>query len=165
AQRRLAAQGLLPALEVQGAALADRGAGWALSPGAAADGNAKVGAAAKLPLLLLRERGRFSAAAARAEQQALEVARVRRDVGIAVRAAANDVAALERLLGARRAAAAQARVLRDGEQRRFEAGESTLFLVNARERAVLDEDAKLAGLEAKRLAAGAALEAARGGTS
>ncbi len=165
AQRRLAAQGLLPALEVQAVALADRGGAWSLSPGAALDGNAKVGATAKLPVLLLRERGRLSAAAARDEQQRLELARVRREVGIAVRTAANDVAALDGLLEAQRAAVAQARALRDGEQRRFEAGESTLFLVNTRERAVLDEEAKLAALEAKRLVAAAALDAARGDRS
>jgi outer membrane protein TolC len=163
AQRLFAAQGLLPALEVQATALADRGGPWALSPDAAASANAKLGATAKLPLLLMRERGRFSAASAREDQQRLEVVRVRREVGIAVRTAANDVATFDRLLTTQRSAVALARLMRDGEQRRFEAGESTLFLVNARDRAVLDEEAKLAGLEAKRLAAGAALDAALGG--
>lgn len=161
AQRRFAAQQLLPAVELQASALAD-GGGWDGALGGAAAGNAKVGATAKLPVLLLRERGRLAAAAAREDQQELDLARVRRDVAVVVRAAANDVATLDRLLVAQRRAVLQARLLRDGEQRRFEAGESTLFLVNARERTVLDEETKLAAVEAKRLVAGLELGAALG---
>ena len=56
----------------------------------------------------------------------------------------------------------QARLLRDGEQRKFENGESTLFLVNTRERAVIDEEVKRIALEAKYAAARAALAVAIG---
>jgi len=55
-----------------------------------------------------------------------------------------------------------ARQLRDGEQQRFDAGESSLLLVNLRERTLLDEQGKLAALEAKRQAAEAALAVAIG---
>jgi outer membrane protein TolC len=161
AQRRFALQQLLPAVELQAAALGDGGAPIP-ALGAAADDHAKIGATAKLPLLLLRERGRLAAATARAEQQELDRARVARELGVAIRTAANDVAAADRLLAGQRRAASQARLLRDAEQRRFEAGESTLFLVNARERTVLDEATKLAAIEAKRLVAGVELAAALG---
>ena len=89
--------------------------------------------------------------------------RTRRDVGVQVRAAANDVRVLDRLLVAQRTAVAQAAALRDGEQRRFEEGESTLFLVNVRERVVLEEGLKLASLEARRLLVQVELETALGG--
>jgi outer membrane protein TolC len=55
-----------------------------------------------------------------------------------------------------------ARLLRDAEQARFLAGESTLLTVNLRERLVLDEAAKLAAVEGKIAGARAALAAAVG---
>jgi outer membrane protein TolC len=121
-----------------------------------------VGATAKLPLLLLKERGRLAAANAREEHWELDRTRLARDVSVAIRVAANDVSTLDRLLAAQGRAVAHARVLRDGEQRRFEAGESTLFLVNQRERALLDEALRLAGLEARAITARAELATALG---
>ena len=56
----------------------------------------------------------------------------------------------------------QVRILSAGERAKFESGESTLFLVNARERQVLDEEMKQIALQAKRLAARAALAVAAG---
>lgn len=159
AQRRLVAQQRLPALAVRLAALEAAEGGL---PADAEAGSAKLGASLSQPLLLLKERGRLDLAGAREEQQELELQRVRRDVVIGVRAAAAAIGALDRQLAAQRVAVTQARQLRDGEQRRFEEGESTLFLVNARERTVLDEEVRLAALEAKRLAAEVELDAARG---
>jgi outer membrane protein TolC len=163
AQRRLAAQQLLPAVELQAAALADRGTGRLPTTGASAD-DAKLGVTAKLPHLVLRERGRLAGAVARDEQQRWELARVRRDVAVVVRTAANDLSTLDRLLLAQEQVVAQVRLLLAGELRRFEAGESTLFLVNTRERAVLDEEVRRAGLEARRLIARSAFVAAIGGS-
>jgi outer membrane protein TolC len=111
----------------------------------------------RTPILFLKERGRLSAASLRLEQQEVERARVRREIAYAVRVAVNDLATTGRLLGIQSATVAQARLLRDGEPRKFENGESTLFLVNARERLVLDEQLKLAALEAKALSARAEL--------
>jgi outer membrane protein TolC len=51
----------------------------------------------------------------------------------------------------------QARQLLVGETRRFENGESQLLTVNLRERLVLEEELKLASLEAKYASARAAL--------
>ena len=42
-----------------------------------------------------------------------------------------------------------ATLLRDAEEIRFEAGESSLFLVNQRERTLIEAQAKLVELEAK----------------
>ena len=52
--------------------------------------------------------------------------------------------------------------LGDAEQRRFDAGESSLFLVNQRERGLLYETTKLADAEVKRIASTAKLATALG---
>lgn len=160
ALRRLAVQQQLPYAAAELGGLADAGAPRVLPSGSADD--LKVGLTVRSPLLFLRERGRAGAAGLRVDQQQLERDRVRREVGATVRAAAGDVAAVERAIDGQRAAVELARRLLRGEQQRFEAGESTLFLVNARERAVLDEALRLAGLEARAFTAGAELAAALG---
>jgi len=68
----------------------------------------------------------------------------------------------QQLIGLQVMAIQQARFLRDGEFRRFEAGESTFFLVNQRDRQLLDEQVKLAAFEAKYAVARAALAVALG---
>lgn len=161
AQRQLAAQQLLPSASLDATALADRATReWALST--APDGNLKLGASLKLPVLLLKERGKLTQARAKEDSQRLELALVRRDLAVGVRSVAIALRALDEMLVVQRRALTQAGLLRDGEQRRFEAGESTLFFVNIRERTVLDEAAKLAALEAKRMTIEVELQAAIG---
>ena len=85
-----------------------------------------------------------------------------RDVAIAIRVAANDLNVLRTLLALQARNVQNTRLLRDAEQVKFLNGESTLLVVNLRERAVLDESVKLAQYEAKVAAARAALAAAIG---
>ncbi len=163
-ERRLVAQQLwVPSAELTYTPIADRAGGLdALGESFGGSDDAKWGASFKLPLLALKERGKYVAAAGKRDQERLQLANVRRDVGIAVRSAANDLAALDTLLQLQAAAVTQARMLRDAEQRMFDAGESTLFLVNARDRQLLDEQGKRIALEAKYAAARAALAVAIG---
>jgi outer membrane protein TolC len=161
AQRRFSAQQVIPFAEAELSSLADREAGAPGSPLATSD-DYKAGLTVRTPLLFMKERGRLTAASLRLEQQEVERERLRREVAYAVRVALNDLATVARVLDVQRATVAQARVLRDGEQRKFENGESTLFLVNARERLVLDEQLKLAALEAKALSARAELAVSLG---
>ena len=163
AQRRLLAQQVIPFVEAELGTLASHG-GEALGPSFSTDDDYKAGLTVRTPLLFMKERGRFNAASLRLEQQEVERARVRREIGVAVRVAANELTTVGRLLGIQRTTVEQARLLLDGEQRKFENGESTLFLVNARERLVLDEQLKLAALEAKALAARAELAVSVGET-
>ena len=124
--------------------------------------DAKVGLAARTPLLLLRERGRANAAGIRVEQSELERERLRRDIAVVVRTAAAEVDVISQTLSLQRTVVSYARTLVRGEQLRFEAGEGTLFLVNTRERALLDEELRLASLEARRLVVLGELAAASG---
>ncbi|MBP2648172.1 MAG: outer rane efflux protein [Gemmatimonadetes bacterium] len=161
ANRRFYGQDLLPEIELEAAALrtgeGGLGAGW---PDVSE--NYKLGAVGTTPLLLMKGRGRLDASKAKAESAELEAALVRRDVRLAVLVSVNDVLTLERILALQVEAVRQARFLRDGEQRRFENSESTLFLVNQRDRLLLDEEVKLVAYEAKYVKARGALALALG---
>jgi outer membrane protein TolC len=104
----------------------------------------------------MKERGASPSRPA-ARQQQLERARVRRAVTLDVRQAVFDLSTTFAVLELQRSAVGQARQLLRGEQRRFENGESQLLIVNIRERFLLDEQLKLASLEAKYAANRAAL--------
>ena len=79
-----------------------------------------------------------------------------------LRTAINDLAQFEAQLALQRDAVRLFRILSAGEQAKFDAGESTLFFVNTRERQVLDEELKFVALQAKYLSARAALSVAAG---
>ena len=96
------------------------------------------------------------------EFQRLERDRLRRDVEFDTRVAIFDLFNLERLRQRQVANVRNASLLRDAEQIRFENGESTLLILNIRERLVLDEAVKLAAVEAKVAGARAALAVATG---
>ena len=161
AERSLAAQRVfVPDAEVS---LAGVGASRDGVPTPVGDaGDRKLGATLKVPLLFRKERGKFEATDAKAAQAGLDRALVRRGIAIAIESSANALGAFSELVSLQEATVAQARALRDGEQRKFDAGESTLFLVNARERAVIDEELKRIALQAKLVSTGAELAVALG---
>lgn len=162
ALRRFAAQQVIPFAELQVNGLAERGTGTPLPVGDALRNDGKLAGAIESPLLFLKERGKLGQTNAKLETQRLDQLRLRREVGYAVRAAVNDLAVLEQSIAAQALTVEQARLLLAGEQRRFENGESTLFIVNTRERLVLDEAVKLAVLQAKLVSARAELGVAIG---
>lgn len=159
AQQRLASQQRLPSIAASVGALSARDEAFG---GTTSLDDAKVGLTARTPLLLLKERGRFNAASLRVEQSLLDRERARREVAVIVRTAAAEAGAVSEALALQRTVVAYARTLVRGEQLRFDAGEGTLFLVNTRERALLDEELRLAAIEARRLVALGELEAASG---
>jgi outer membrane protein TolC len=162
AQRRLQAQQIIPLVEGAAYALAPQTEFGALGEGARFGDNHKASLLVRTPLLFLRERGRFNAASQRLEVQELDATRLRREIALAVREAVNDLATVHATLGLQRLAVRQSRQLLVGEQRRFENGESQLLVVNLRERLVLEEELKLAALEAKFAGARAGLAVALG---
>ena len=161
ANRRFYGQDLLPEIELSASALRAGGAGL-FGGWPDVSENYSVALGGTTPLLLMKGRGRLDASQAKAESAELEAALVRRDIELTVLAAFNDVVARQQLVGLQVLAIQQARFLRDGEFRRFEAGESTFFLVNQRDRQLLDEQVKLAAFEAKYAVARAALAVALG---
>ena len=162
AERQLAWQAQVPFAEATFAAIADRDNVGALTSSNSWSENYKAGLEVSSSLLLLKERGKATRADQKTEFARLDRDRLRRDVVYVVRMALNDVVLLERLLSVQRANVSAASLLRDAEQQRFVNGESTLLLVNLRERTQLDEAVKLASLEGKLASARAMLVVAVG---
>jgi len=160
AQRRLTATQVLPSASLDVASLAAGTEIDALRAGAGTDYKASLGLRA--PLYGRREWARYRAAQDRARQLAWERDRLVREVELAIERAEVDLAAIERQAeGQRRVVVAAEAVLR-AEQRRFELGETSLLVVNLRERALLDERLREAQLVARRAQAIGALVAALG---
>lgn len=144
AERRYAKQNVLPEVTATAGLFAPQDTD---DPGVSDD--LKLGAAFESSLFLRGARGKAGAAARKAESLAVQRDRLRRDLGNAARIALNDLLVLARQAILQSDIVARSRLLRDGEQRRFENGESTLFVVNQRDRAVLEEVLRLAALEAQ----------------
>lgn len=162
AQRLFSTQALLPFAEAKLAGLGQNDSDESFFDGERLDNNYKAGLIIKSPLLFLKESGRFAATGQRLEFQRLERDRLRREIEFDARAAIFDLFNLERLRERQVANVRNARLLRDAEQVRFENGESTLLILNIRERLVLDEAVKLAAVEAKVAGARGALAVATG---
>ena len=160
AQRRLTAFSVLPTASVEVSSLAAGTSFGAVPSGGESD--YKAAAAVRLPLLARRELGRLASTEARARQLALERDRVRREVELAAERALVDVEAIGAQIDAQARVVVATEALLVAEQRRFEAGESSLLIVNLRERALLDERLRAAQLVARRAAAWGALAAALG---
>ncbi len=157
AQRLLTGQQLLPFAEASVHALGDGGTTPPVFDRSQNEDNYKGVLEIKSPLLFLKERGRFGSAGARLDGRRVERDRLNREIEISVRIAANELDVLRSLVALQARNVERTRLLRDAEEQRFANGESTLLVVNLRERAVLDEAVRLAQYEARVAAARAAL--------
>lgn len=158
ANRKLVAQGLLPNVSAQLLSISSN----AGSLSSIDRESSKLSADVTQSLFMIRERNRFSAAGLRFSQAVVDVARVERDVEAAIGVATADLRATRQMLGLQETALELSRLLQTGEQRRFDSGESTVFLVNTRDRSVLDEAMKLVSLRAKMFVSLISLQNARG---
>ena len=93
----------------------------------------------------------------------LQLDQDQRLVDNALRTAANDWQALVEQLRLQQRATANYQRLRDGEQTRFDNGESTVFFINSREASLLAARQKLAELQTKYAQTQAQLRYAAGG--
>lgn len=162
AARRLALVQVLPSASAEISALAAGRSLGALPSPADLDDDGKASASVRVPLFARRELGRLRAAEDRARQLASERDRVSREVALAVERALVELRAVEAQRAGQQRVLSASEQLLAAEQRRFEIGESSLLLVNLRERAVLDERLRVAQLEGRRAASLGALAAALG---
>ncbi|MDZ7632786.1 MAG: TolC family protein [Gemmatimonadaceae bacterium] len=162
AERALARQAMIPLVSADLSALRSRGESFNAGDAWSQEGNYKGAINASSPLLFFKERGKYQSTDAKFDRAELDARATRRDVVLLVRTAINDLSQFEAQLALQRDAVRLFRILSAGERAKFEAGESNLFLVNTRERQVLDEELKLVTLQAKYLAARAALAVAAG---
>lgn len=149
AQRLFLGQQFIPFAALDVSALADADKTDGIADAGTWGDNYKFGATFRSPVLYLRERGRFSQVNQRLDQQRQLEAQLRRDIRNAVLVGANDVRAVDDQITLQAVTVQQSRGMLAGEQRRFENGESSLLIVNLRERLVLDEEVRLASLQAR----------------
>ncbi len=122
----------------------------------------KLGATLSIPLLFRKERGKLQSVRVKQVYNDLDLLAVRRTLTTAVRQVAAEQRTLANLLVQQRRMTEQYRQLRQGEVDKFEAGESTVFLVNSRDSKLLEAELKQVQLEAKLQKARAGVTAAIG---
>ena len=111
--------------------------------------NYKLGLSLSQPILLRAERAKRQLTQLKLRDADYQLDNDQRQVANALQAAANDLQALVEQLRLQQQATANYQRLRDGEQTRFEGGESTVFFINSREASLLAARQKLAELQAK----------------
>jgi outer membrane protein TolC len=111
--------------------------------------NYKLGVSFAYPLFLRQERGKLQVTQLKIRETNLGLDQTSRDIATAVRATANDQRALSEQLRVQEQVVQNAERLRNGEQIRFENGESSVFLLNSRDASLLSARTKLAELQAK----------------
>lgn len=162
AQRRLAATQLLPSASVQLSGLA-AGSSFGDIVAPRLDGEeSKFSGNLRIPLFARRELGKLRVAENRTRALGLERERIRREVEIEARRALLELEAVDEQLGRQEQLVSLQERLLGAEQQRFEAGESSLLIVNLRERVLLDERLRLASLTARRARALGTLAVALG---
>lgn len=162
AGRALARQGLLPDAKVElGALNAGRSTGDLFALGST-DENYKVSGSLSQSLLLLKERSRLGIADLGVDIGDWEVALARRQVEAGIQIALAEWRTLSETRRLQAESVADAELLLAGEVRRFEAGESSLLIVNLRERALIAERNTLARIEGRLIGAAAAFAQAVG---
>jgi outer membrane protein TolC len=149
-ERRFRAEMLKPRLDLSGSLLANGGVITGEGPPTWRTQDRQLGASFSMPLVLRRERGDLSLAGLRLADAELALDRQRLVVRNQVDQRFNELATLEQQVDLGSAMVRNYQRLLDGENNRFAVGESSLFLVNQREVALLDSQLKQVDLEAKR---------------
>ena len=113
------------------------------------DRNYKFGFDFGFPLLLRKERGKLGLVQTKILQTQLEQSQTIRNIEIDITTSFNDLRVLESLIALQRTMVNNYLKLRDAEIKKFENGESSLFLINTRESKLIDSKVKLAELISK----------------
>jgi len=111
--------------------------------------NYKFGVSFNSSLFLRKERGKLAVTKFKIRETEYEYQLVQRELVNEVLVSYNEMQNLEKLIGIQLILVRNAEKLRNAEEIRFESGESSLFLVNQRERSLIESQAKLAELNAK----------------
>ncbi|AKQ46449.1 hypothetical protein TH63_13760 [Rufibacter radiotolerans] len=111
--------------------------------------NYKFGASFGFPLFLRQERGKLQLTRLKINATQLELQQTNRETLNQIQAAYNERQQLEEQILLQEQIIANSSLMREGEQQRFENGESSVFLVNTREMSLLNQQVKLYELKAK----------------
>jgi outer membrane protein TolC len=110
--------------------------------------NHKVGVDFAFPLFLRAERGKLQYARIQLQENVLEQQQSQRTIGTQVNSIFNTLKAYERQLALQAQTIVNQRLLLSAELTKFELGESTIFLINARESKLIDLRIKQESLRA-----------------
>ncbi len=110
--------------------------------------NYKVGLDFALPIFLRQARGQLQVVRLNVRETTLEQQQSRRTIGNQVTAVYNSLRAYERQLAVQTLTIANQRALLQAELQKYELGESTIFLINARETKLIDLRIKQESLRA-----------------
>lgn len=161
-ERSLARNNLLPAIQLNLNAIQTWPANQELLNTTFIQQNYKIGASFYMPLFLRKERGKLRMVNFKLLDQQWELDLTRRQVEVGIKEAANDYQLVINNLELQRQLVLDYLRIRDGEQIRFDNGESNFFMVNTREVQMIESQVKLAEMEAKQLKASAGLWFAAG---
>lgn len=112
-------------------------------------GNYSLGFSFNFPLFLRTERGKLQLNKVKQTENSLEQQQSAREIENQIQAYYNELAGLQEQLDLQEEMVENAQMLRNGEQRLFENGESSLFLINSREMKLISHQVKLSELKAK----------------
>lgn len=147
--RRLRAEMIRPQLDLKYMVLGDARRLNGENGSCVDGGDQQWGAGFRMPLLLRRERGELSLAKLRVTEAEMGLERDRTVIANRVAERANETGTLRQQTDLGALTVRNSGALLEGENRRFEVGESSLFLVNAREVALLEARIKQVDLEAR----------------
>ncbi|MCU0422673.1 MAG: TolC family protein [Bacteroidia bacterium] len=120
--------------------------------------NYKFGVQFYSSLFLRKERGKLALSKFKIKQTEFELIQNKREITNGIYTAYNELDNLAQLIKIQEYLTQSAEVLRNAEEIRFDNGESSLFLVNARERSLIEAQVKLVELRAKYAKAKVALQ-------
>ncbi len=145
-EKKLKFQSLLPKLDVSYNHLSKGGP--SLYGATFLENNYKYGVKFELPLRLSEGRGAYQAAKLKLENEQLNLNQKQVQVEIKIRNYYNQFETLKKQIRTQESALTNYQSLVNAEEKRFENGESSLFLINSREMKSLEAAEKLADLKA-----------------
>jgi outer membrane protein TolC len=111
--------------------------------------NYKLGAQFSFPLFLRKERGKLGLTQIKQSQTSFERLQVNREIVNTIQATYNSLKNIEGQIQVQQDMVNNYEQLRNGEVQKFEAGESSIFLINSRETKLIEAQAKLIDLQGK----------------
>jgi len=111
--------------------------------------NYKIGFDFSFPILLRKERGKINQTRFKLDQTRFEQTQLAREIGNQVKTAYNEVVLLEQNIALQESMVANQETLTEAEYQKFRNGESSVFLINARETKLIEMRVKLVALQTK----------------
>jgi outer membrane protein TolC len=111
--------------------------------------NYKLGLDVSFPILLRKERGKVFQTRFKLNQNRFDQNQTNREIITQIKAAYNEIKLLEQNISLQEAMVKNLEVLRNAEYQRFANGESSVFLINARESKLIESQVKLVALQSK----------------